>query len=471
MRGARPLKAKIAWRGDDAATEMMVPGAVDHHAGRQRILLIGEPRGQRAAASSRGQPRRRCNRRVGRIEDGQEARVHFLALCLHVAVLQRERPRRRRADVDHELRLRQRRRFQRVELGQLLLEVRVALRTVPLETAQRPSIRLFVKGNARLGRVIHHLLERIALGCVHENGLLDFVLERLDTGFDLGFPKRLDDRAHFGADVLGLLLPQRLLLLVLAALRDVLHGEGAIPEGSVGEERLQTVVVLVKDGIVFVIVAARAPEREAKEGGARRVRDVVQRFLPAREQPRSIGLVDPLPVESHGHERFGVPRIQLVAGNLLADEAVVRLVVVERLNDVIAIAPHVGTRGVGFEAVAVRVARDVEPMARPALAVPRRREQPVHHALPRAGRSVVQELLNLGRRRGKPGEVDRDPAEQGGAVGAWVRPETLRFKPGQHERVNRRLHPRLILDGGNGGFRNRLKRPPAALGRGKRRLG
>ena len=63
---------------------------------------------------------------------------------------------------------------------------------------------------------------------------------------------------------------------------------------------------------------------------------------------------------------------RLVAGELLEDEAVERLVGVEGADDVVAIAPGVGPRFVELVAVGVGVAGEVEPVPAPALAVVRR---------------------------------------------------------------------------------------------------
>ena len=63
--------------------------------------------------------------------------------------------------------------------------------------------------------------------------------------------------------------------------------------------------------------------------------------------------------------------------SLLADELVVGLVVVERVDDVVAIPPGVGVSEVLVHAVGVGVAGHVEPVPAPALAVVRRGEQPV----------------------------------------------------------------------------------------------
>ena len=60
-----------------------------------------------------------------------------------------------------------------------------------------------------------------------------------------------------------------------------------------------------------------------------------------------------------------------VAGNLFEDEAVVRLVVIERADHIITIRPGVGARRVHLEAGGFRKAHHVEPVPRPTLTVAR----------------------------------------------------------------------------------------------------
>src|SRR5258708_6804157 len=67
--------------------------------------------------------------------------------------------------------------------------------------------------------------------------------------------------------------------------------------------------------------------------------------------------------------------VYFVSGDLFDDELVERFVLVERVDDVVAIGPRVrinGTLALAIElSLGVRVARDVEPVAAPAFAVMR----------------------------------------------------------------------------------------------------
>src|SRR5581483_9724178 len=52
VRGRLAAGAEIVGRGDDAASEMPLPDAIDHHARGQRILLVGDPLRELEAAAA-----------------------------------------------------------------------------------------------------------------------------------------------------------------------------------------------------------------------------------------------------------------------------------------------------------------------------------------------------------------------------------------------------------------------------------
>ena len=95
---------------------------------------------------------------------------------------------------------------------------------------------------------------------------------------------------------------------------------------------------------------------------------------------------------------------QEVAGDLLADELVVRLVGVERGDHPVAVSPGLGIHHVGL-AARLGEPRHVEPVPSPALAEPRRGQQPVDDLRERVGRRVGDERLDLLRATGagRPG--------------------------------------------------------------------
>ena len=165
------------------------------------------------------------------------------------------------------------------------------------------------------------------------------------------------------------------------------------------EHRLDRVVVARRNGIKFVVVAARALQRLSEEGLAHAVGHVVEEPLPrdlcnlhAGELPR------PHPQETGRNHGLGVVRRELVPGDLLPDEAVEGAVGIEGPHHVIPVAPSVAAVVIVGEARGVRVAHDVEPVLRHPLPVVRAGEQPVNGR--RDGRAGVGSVrLHEGRDR------------------------------------------------------------------------
>ena len=130
-------------------------------------------------------------------------------------------------------------------------------------------------------------------------------------------------------------------------------------------------------------------------------------------------------------------RRQQVAGDLLADEPVVRLVGVEGVDDVVAIAPGVRIGDVARRAGRFGVAGHVEPVPAPAFAERRRGQQPIDHLLERVGRLRPLRKASISRRRRRQaGQVERHPADERQPVGVGDRLQPLRFQPGQDETVD-----------------------------------
>ena len=145
----------------------------------------------------------------------------------------------------------------------------------------------------------------------------------------------------------------------------------------VREEREQPEVVLLREGIVLVVVALRAGERAAQPDGRRRVRaideDLVARLL-GIDAALLVG--HRVAMEPGGDLLLDRRVRQHVAGNLLDRELIERQVAVEGADHPVAVLPDIAAV-VLLVAVGVGVAGEVEPRPRPALAVVRRREQPI----------------------------------------------------------------------------------------------
>ena len=158
-----------------------------------------------------------------------------------------------------------------------------------------------------------------------------------------------------------------------------------------------------------------------------------------------------------------IGRANQVAGNLLANELVIRQVVIEGFDDVVAIAPGVGIAMVLVVAGGVGIACDVEPMASPAFAIARRGEQAIYHAGKSSGRRVSLEGLDFGFRGRQSREVKRHTAQQCDFVRRGSGLHTFRFQSRQNELVHGTLHPSGVLHHGQRRQLDRLECPILAI--------
>ena len=81
MRRRRALIAEVARRADDAAAEVVLPEAVDHHAGRQRVLGRGDPTRKRAAAMGTAVCGQLLGSQIARGDDTGKARLDLSPLA------------------------------------------------------------------------------------------------------------------------------------------------------------------------------------------------------------------------------------------------------------------------------------------------------------------------------------------------------------------------------------------------------
>ena len=104
---------------------------------------------------------------------------------------------------------------------------------------------------------------------------------------------------------------------------------------------------------------------------------------------------------------FGATVIeQFIAGDLFGQESIVRLVLVERSDHVVAVAIGMGPDVVGRNgAFRIGVAHGVEPVASPAFAIVGRIQQAIDHPLVGVRPGVGQISLGFLGRRGKSNQV------------------------------------------------------------------
>ena len=130
-----------------------------------------------------------------------------------------------------------------------------------------------------------------------------------------------------------------------------------------GEERLHGIIIPGRNGIEFVIVAPGAADAQAEKSLSDIVDDFIQRIL-TRETFRRFVLAD-LSGKQHGcSDEKSRRRIlaKRIADQLLADEAVIRRVVVKGPDHIIAVRPGIGAFCIYFKAMRVGITHDIEPM-------------------------------------------------------------------------------------------------------------
>ena len=241
-------------------------------------------------------------------------------------------------------------------------------------------------------RGLNHLLrEQPFTGRPFTLGLRDRLLHRFGELFVRVLPQLLFVRRLDLPDFRSERRLARLDLVNLLVVRLRFRaGHQRIRRLDVAEEgRRQAVIVSLWNRIELVIVAARAMDCEPQHAPSGRGNQIVEVFVPpfrvvflAEGHPRTRA------EEPGGDQRVIGPGIELVAGELFLQKDVVRLVLIERANHIVPITPGVGTVVVLLEAARVRVARHVQPMPPPPLAVMRRGEQPIDQPFPGIRRGI-----------------------------------------------------------------------------------
>jgi hypothetical protein len=214
-----------------------------------------------------------------------------------------------------------------------------------------------------------------------------------------------------------------------------------------------------------VVVAARAAQGHAQEALADDAHLVVELVERGLLDVVGLGVPHAQAPEARGHDGLAAGVRQLVARELLQHEAVVGHVLVEGVDDPVAVAPGAGLLLVALVAVGLAPAHHVQPVAAPALAVLGPGQQRVDQARPGVGRRVVHEGLHLLGAGRQPEQVEPGPARQRGAVGGRVGLQSLLLQLREHEGVDRVGHALAGGDGRRLGPLDRAEGPPLAAGR------
>ncbi len=194
-----------------------------------------------------------------------------------------------------------------------------------------------------------------------------------------------------------------------------------------------------------MIVAARAADGQAEKYGAGGI-DPIDQGLDAVDvlhlvEHVAIGADGVEASAAHGRRVIG---IEFVAGDLLFHEAIVGLVVIEGIDDVVAIAPGIKKIGVLLEASGVAVACEIEPVAAPLLTVSRGGEELVDQLFVGIGSGIGHEFFHLCGGGRQSVQIKIGAPDQGTAIGFLGGLQLLIGKFGGDEGVNGSADPGVL---------------------------
>ena len=185
-----------------------------------------------------------------------------------------------------------------------------------------------------------------------------------------------------------------------------------------------------------MVVAARAFGGQPEEGGAERVHTVHDVGDAIFFLGDAAFLVLVVQTVEGGGEPLLLGRVrQEIAGELPRHKLIEGQVLVECLDDPVAIRPH-GAEAIHLIAVRVGEAREVEPFAGHALAETRRRQQTIHDALVGIGGGVGEKGIQLFQRRRQAREIKGHAAQPRSAIRFGRGRELFLFQPREDESVN-----------------------------------
>ena len=142
-----------------------------------------------------------------------------------------------------------------------------------------------------------------------------------------------------------------------------------------GQYAVERIIVLGGNRIELVVVAPGTSDRQAHETAANDVDPIIDHVVNVAHEPRT-----DRQKPQRGQRSLTVLRGKLVRCDLFNQEPVVRKIVVEGTDDVVAI----GIRPVKISVLkqniplGISIPRDVEPVSAPPLAVSRRSQQPIN---------------------------------------------------------------------------------------------
>ena len=245
--------------------------------------------------------------------------------------------------------------------------------------------------------------------------------------------------------------------------------DGDLRGPDAGKDPVERGVVALAHGVEFVIVAARAGNREPLKRLAHHVDLAVHRLdliveridgLEAvLDKPEMRGAEDRLVEAVHVQPRS----VEQIAGDMLADKLIERHIGVERANQVVAITIRFGNRRIALAAVRLGITHEIHPMPRPVFAEARRGQQQV--GLSRQSRSAItgkvgREPLKFPGRGRQTSEDEGEASQERARIDIDGGCEPLRLHFREEKTVHRMRRPRAVRDCGRHVIFHGLERPP-----------
>src|ERR1700722_14142616 len=168
------------------------------------------------------------------------------------------------------------------------------------------------------------------------------------------------------------------------------------------EDAVEGVIVLGAHGVIFVIVTTGTADCHTQEALAKSVDRILDSEEVIRHHIETKAASNREIAGSSDKFRimFAVgPRWELcgknVAGQLLRDKPIVRLIGIEGIDDVVAISPGIRNRIVRRFTSGIGIANHIEPISSPFLAIPQRCQQMVHYFFEGIRCDVFEKSLDL----------------------------------------------------------------------------
>ena len=229
-----------------------------------------------------------------------------------------------------------------------------------------------------------------------------------------------------------------------------------------GEE---AVVLALGDRIVLMGVALSAAYRQSQPDAAGGVQSIDNGLDPKLLLVRpALGTRQGVAMKTCRDLLLDAGILQQITRQLFTGKPIKRKVTIEGIDHPVTISPGKRTNPIFLVAIAVGVARQVQPVPPPALAEMGRSQHPPDQVLPGLRALVLDKPAHLLRLRQQAGQVQAQAADKGVPVSLRRRSKTLHFHPGQDEPIDRIAGPGVPLDHRRLGFLYRPEGPEPRRG-------